>query len=139
MRVVLDTNCFISCIGKKSEWRLAFDAFLSNKYSLCLSTEILLEYEEKFQEFWGAAVASNLLGILITAPEYLFSHAVLQFQSRRLGPDDNKFSDLYLAADADYLVSNDATLPALNRNAFPALKVISRQDFCKLREEGENP
>ncbi len=135
MRAVLDTNCFISCIGKKSEWRPVFDAFLSRKYSLCLSTDILLEYEEKFQEFWGAAVASNLLGILITAPNTSFHAPFYNFNLVGSDPDDNKFSDLYLAAEADFLVSNDTALLALNKNRFPALKVITLQDFCTLLEQ----
>ena len=53
MKVVLDTNCFISCIGKTSPYRNVFDGFLQNRYTLCLSSEILLEYEEIFTEFWG--------------------------------------------------------------------------------------
>ncbi len=31
MKVVLDTNCFISCIGKKSPYRNVFDAFFAKK------------------------------------------------------------------------------------------------------------
>lgn len=51
MKIVLDTNCFISCIGKKSPYRRVFDAYLQKVYTLCVSTEVLLEYEEKFLEF----------------------------------------------------------------------------------------
>jgi len=51
MKIVLDTNCFISCIGKKSPYRNVFEAFLQKRYTLCISSEILLEYEEKFLEF----------------------------------------------------------------------------------------
>ncbi|MFM7852474.1 MAG: PIN domain-containing protein [Flammeovirgaceae bacterium] len=45
MKIVLDTNCFISCIGKRSEYREVFDRFLQRRYTLCLSAEVLLEYE----------------------------------------------------------------------------------------------
>ncbi len=48
MKVVIDTNYFLSCIGKNSIHRNVFDAFLDGKFKLCLSTEILLEYEEMF-------------------------------------------------------------------------------------------
>jgi predicted nucleic acid-binding protein len=66
VKVILDTNCFIGCIGKKSPYRRVFDAFLNLEFILCVSPEILLEYEEKFAEFWGAEVAHNLLGVMLT-------------------------------------------------------------------------
>jgi uncharacterized protein len=52
MKIVLDSNCFISCIGKKFPYRNVFDAFLNGYYVLCVSTEVLLEYEEIFQVKW---------------------------------------------------------------------------------------
>ncbi len=67
MKIVLDTNSFISCIGKVSPYRNVFDAFLNQQYTLCVSTEILLEYEEKFDQFWGEEVSHNLLGTILTA------------------------------------------------------------------------
>jgi len=60
MKIVIDTNCLISFIGKKSPYRNVFDAFLENKFSICASSEILLEYEELFNRFWGNNVANNL-------------------------------------------------------------------------------
>ena len=65
MKVVLDTNGFISCIGKLSPYRNVFDNFLSGAYTLCVSTEILLEYEEIFLDKWGEEVTENLLTRLI--------------------------------------------------------------------------
>ncbi len=53
MKVVFNTNCFISCIGKRSRYRNVFDEFLKEGYTLCVSTEILLEYEEIFSVKWG--------------------------------------------------------------------------------------
>ncbi len=51
MKVVIDTNCLLSCIGKKSIYRNVFDAFLENKFILCANSEIHLEYEEIFYRF----------------------------------------------------------------------------------------
>jgi predicted nucleic acid-binding protein len=64
MKVVFDTNCLLSSIGKKSPYRNVFDAFLTNVFIICCSYEILLEYEEKFNHFWGHEVTRNLLGLL---------------------------------------------------------------------------
>lgn len=132
MKVVLDTNCFISCIGKRSLWRPAFDAFLAGRYTLCVSTEILLEYEEKFQQFWGNTVAANLLGTLLTASNIDLKPVFYNFNLVAQDADDNKFADTYLAANADYLVSNDSALLALNAAEYPAIEVIRLQEFVAL-------
>lgn len=85
-----------------------FDFFLDGDISLVISTEILLEYEEKFQIFWGEEVIQNLPGILPTA-ENVHRQDIFYFFNLVVGDeDDNKFSDTYLASGADYLVSNDS-------------------------------
>ncbi|MEO8819201.1 MAG: hypothetical protein ABI267_01285, partial [Ginsengibacter sp.] len=63
MKVVIDTNCILSCIGKKSTYRNVFDGFLQNRFTLCVNNEIQLEYEETFDRFWGNEVTYNLLGL----------------------------------------------------------------------------
>ena len=121
MKVVLDTNCFLSCIGKRSPYRNVFDAYLEQRFSLCLSTDILLEYEEKFTLFWGEEVTANLLGRLLAGTNTSFHSIYYNFLLVRQDPDDNKFVDTYLAANAEYLVSNDNDLLAL-QIFFPAGK-----------------
>ena len=44
MKVVIDTNCLLSCIGKKSLYRNVFDAFLQKRFTLIVNNEIHLEY-----------------------------------------------------------------------------------------------
>jgi predicted nucleic acid-binding protein len=46
MKVVLDTNILLVSISPKSPYRWIFDAFLSETFSLCVTTDILAEYEE---------------------------------------------------------------------------------------------
>ena len=77
MKVVIDTNCLISCVGKKSPYRNVFDAFLENYFTLCASSEILLEYEETFQRFWGNEVTQNTLGLFEYSDN--FEHVVVAF------------------------------------------------------------
>ena len=132
MKIVVDTNCFISCIGKKSIYRNVFDAFLNGQFILCLSSEILLEYEEKFMQFWGKEVAINLLGTMLTAANISLHNIFYNFLLVSKDADDNKFADTYIASSADILVSNDSALLSLNRNEFPAIKVITLQEFSQL-------
>ena len=46
MKVVLDTNVLLTCLGRRSPTRAIFDALLSQQLTLVVSTSILLEYEE---------------------------------------------------------------------------------------------
>ena len=113
MKIVLDTNCFLSCIGKLSSYRNVFDAFLKQDYTLCVSTEILLEYEEKFDSFWGEEVTHNLLGTILTAENTSLYNVFYFFHLVKGDVDDNKFADIYLASNADILVTTDNYLPLI--------------------------
>lgn len=132
MKVVLDTNCFISCIGKRSPYRNVFDGFLSEKYVLCVSTEILLEYEEIFNIKWGNIVTENLLARLVRAANIESVSNYFRFNAITFDADDNKFADTYITSNADILVSNDSKLLALNNMDFPYFKVITLQEFSLL-------
>ena len=46
--------------------------------------------------------------------------------------DDNKFADLFLAAGADFLVSNDSQILALHKSPFPTFQVITLQEFSAM-------
>ncbi len=132
MKVVIDTNCFLSCIGKNSIHRNVFDAFLDGKFELCLSTEILLEYEEMFDSFWGQNVTHNLLGVLLTAENASLYNIFYYFQLVQDDSDDNKFADTFLASNADILISNDKKLLVLNDLEFPPMQVIQLENFSEI-------
>ncbi|HQX97607.1 MAG: putative toxin-antitoxin system toxin component, PIN family [Chitinophagaceae bacterium] len=129
MKIVIDTNCLISCIGKKSPYRNVFDAFLENKFSNCASSEILLEYEELFNRFWGNNVANNLLGLFETSDN--FEQVLVHFNWQLISKDDddNKFIDTYIAVGADLLISNDSSITSLKANVFPPFNILTLQEF----------
>ena len=45
-KIVLDTNCLLVSISKYGEAYPVWRGFLDGRYTLCVSTEILEEYEE---------------------------------------------------------------------------------------------
>ena len=45
-QVVIDTNCLLQIIARKSPYRPIWDAFLEERYQLCITNEILDEYQE---------------------------------------------------------------------------------------------
>ena len=45
-RIVLDTNCLLISIPYRSPYHTILTAFLSGAYTLCITNEILLEYDK---------------------------------------------------------------------------------------------
>jgi uncharacterized protein len=132
MKVVIDTNCLLSCIGKKSHYRNVFDAFLENRFIIYVNNEIILEYEEIFERFWGTEVTNNLLGLFESSDN--FQQVIVNYNWELVNKDrdDNKFVDTYIAANADLLVSNDSSINALKNNSFPPLTIIKLKEFSAL-------
>jgi putative PIN family toxin of toxin-antitoxin system len=129
MKVVIDTNCLLSCIGKKSPYRNVFDAFHQQKITICVNTEILFEYEEAFNRFWGTDVTNNLMGLFESSDN--FNQVVVHYNWQLISKDedDNKFVDTFVAAEADFLVSNDSSITNLRNNIFPPLRILTLQEF----------
>lgn len=129
MKIVIDTNCLLSCIGKKSPYRNVFDAFLENKFTVCVNNEIILEYEEVFERFWGRDVTNNLLGLFEASDN--FEQVIVNYNWELISKDkdDNKFIDTYVAVNADILVSNDSSITSLKNNSFPPLNILKLEEF----------
>ena len=69
MRVVIDTNQLLSSISPKSSSHWLYQAIFAGRFTLCVTTDILEEYEEIIQ--WGFRrrdVADNVLEALINSP-----------------------------------------------------------------------
>lgn len=64
MRVVLDTNIVLASISRNSPYRLVMDKFRSRDYTICLTTEILLEYEEKLADIFSPSTAETFMEAL---------------------------------------------------------------------------
>lgn len=132
MRIVLDTNVLLISIGSKSPFRTIFNAVLSGRCSLVVTTEILLEYEEKLLEKTNVVVAINIMQAILALPELVRIDQYRRHNRIFTDPDDNKFVDCYLAANADYLVSNDRHFGDLRAAGFPAVRVVSAEGFLEV-------
>jgi uncharacterized protein len=128
LKVVIDTNVFITIIGRKSPNRWIFDKIISGELILCVSNEILWEYEELLSQKTNGIVSRNVIDFLLISP---FVHKTEIFYNWHLivdDPDDDKFIDCYLSSDSVYLISNDHHFEKLKQIDFPNINV------CKLKE-----
>lgn len=132
INIVLDTNCLIASLSKRGNYFNVWRALHSGKYILCVSNEILGEYEEIISRKANALIASNVIQTLVNSPYVSLIDPHYHFHLIHADKDDNKFVDCAIAAGADYLVSNDAHFKVLSAVSFPKLFVIDLLAFSDL-------
>ncbi len=131
--VVIDTNCLLQIISRKSPYRPIWDAFLSGRYQLCVSNEILDEYQEVMEQQITPTVAENVVLLILNKKNTLFVDPHFRLGLITADPDDNKFVDCAFAAGADYLVSEDSHFEVLRTTPFPQLNLVTLDEFMRTR------
>ncbi len=134
MRVVLDTNVLLASIGTRSPLRWLFDALLDGRFTLVVSTPVLLEYEEVLARQTTAYIAGNVLRALLALPTAETVEPRFRWRLPPGDPDDEKFVDAALAAGADAVVTNDGHFDALADLDFPAVRVLTPEAFRRALE-----
>ena len=129
--VVIDTNCLIQMLSKKSPYRPIWDAFLGKRFILCVSNEILDEYQEIIEEQTTAQIAENVILLLMNSSNVNYVDPHFRLQLITADPDDNKFLDCAFASGADYIVSEDTHFEVLSRIPFPTFNVLTMDEFIK--------
>lgn len=129
LRIVLDTHILISSISRKSPFHWVYQKLLEGEFILCVTTDILNEYEELLERFWGAQTAGFVLEAMIHLPNLEKSEVYFRWQLVKKDPDDNKFVDCAVACNANFIVSHDKHFSTLKDIAFPPVKVISADSF----------
>lgn len=130
-RLVIDTNCLIQCISRRSAYHDLWLSLLDGRNSLCVSTEILDEYAEIIEKYTSPVFAESALGVITNNPFTLFINPYFNFKLISADPDDNKFIDCALAANAKYVVTEDSHFEILKHIDFPKVNLISLDDIIK--------
>ena len=140
MRVVLDTNVLIMSISKNSPFHSVWTDFLSGQYTICYTTEILLEYEEILARKVSASFANAILTAIVGAKNTIEIEDYYKMQLITADPDDNKFVDCAFAANARYIVSEDHHYDMLREIDYPRIEVTDIESFmAMLRNQGTVP
>ena len=131
MKIVLDTNILLVSISPNSSYYWVFQKFLSQEFILCLTTDILLEYEEIIINHMGKQAANTVLQIIENSSNVELIVKKFNWNLILADPDDNKFVDCAIAANAKYLVTQDKHFNVLKNTPFPKVEVI---DIVKFKE-----
>jgi putative PIN family toxin of toxin-antitoxin system len=134
MKVVLDTNILLVLVSSRSRYHQIFGAFLDSKYSLCLTTEILLEYGELLSKFLSEDIVGHTFELLENSTNVVLITRYFSFGLIKADPDDNKFVDCAIAANADFIVTNDTHFNVLKSIPFPRVKTITIDEFMAILE-----
>lgn len=129
--VVLDTNCLIQMLSRRSAKFIGWDAFRKGLYNLCVSNEILSEYQEIIGRKASPVVAQNVVSEIIHSPYTIFVNPQYRFHLVEQDYDDNKFVDCAIVSGADYIVSDDAHFDVLESIPFPHVDVIKLHEFLE--------
>ena len=133
-RIVLDTNCLISSLSRHGQYYPVWKGFQTGKYILCVSNDILEEYEEIIAQKTSASVAKNVINLLLKSKNVELINTYFKFWLIEADHDDDKFVNCAFAANATYIVSNDKHFDILKNILFPKLFVLKLKQFLDILE-----
>lgn len=122
MRVCIDTNVLVRLFGTRSPFAEIKGALVAGMLELAVSNEILFEYEEVVTrltdgsrwrqiEGWFETLSALHGNVVRIDPQY-------QFHVIATDPDDNKFIDCAIAAEADFVITDDTHFAALRKAGY---------------------
>ena len=130
--VVLDTNVLIQALPTRSRYHKIWTDFLAGSYCLCVSNEILSEYEEIIGQHASPEVAHNVVEANARHPQTLYRESYFHFHLLSdVDKDDDKFVDCAVASDAEYIVTNDKHFNPLKKIPWPKVEIIKIAEFVK--------
>ena len=132
MRIVLDTNCLIQSISPRSRYYAVWESLVDGRNTLCVSNEIITEYLEILQRLTDHDTAETIIKTIVNSRFVEFITPFYRFELITQDPDDNKFVDCAIAANARYIVTNDHHFDVLKGITYPPIDVITLDNFIKL-------
>ena len=129
--IVLDTNCLLQALPSKSPYHKIWTDVLAGEISLCVNTDILEEYEEILAQKTSPDIAHNVVEAIANLTTTTMLNTYVHFELLSTDLDDNKFVDCAIAADAEYIVTNDKHFNPLRDIQWPKVEIIKIAEFVK--------
>ncbi len=132
MRVVLDTNVFISSFLGTGTPRKIIDFWKEGKITICLSKEIVDEYVEVLERLGlsGEKGVEEFLQLFARNFHSLFTAKTPNLEIVKNDPDDNKFFECAVALKAQFIISGDKAV--LKIKNYMGIKILSPKQFITL-------
>jgi len=128
--IVLDTNCLVSSLSRNSRYYPVWKSFIEGNYVLCVTDEILNEYQEIITQLTGSSeIANNVVLAILNRSNCRHLTVYYRFNLITADLDDNKFVDCAIKANARCIVSNDHHFKELETIQFPRVDVVGLEQF----------
>ena len=129
--IVLDTNCLLQVLPSRSPYHKVWTDILEGQISLCVNTDILEEYEEILAQKATPEIAQNVVEAIANLTTTTMQNTYVHFELLPADSDDNKFVDCAIAAEAEYIVTNDKHFNPLKKIPWPKVEIIKLVEFIK--------
>lgn len=129
--IVIDTNCLIMVISARNAYHKIWQAFLADHFSLCISNEILEEYAEVITRNISVNAARYIIYAIMERKNVKQITPSYKWNLITTDPDDNKFVDCAIAANARFIVTEDHHFNVLRDIPFPSVDVVGIDEFLK--------
>jgi putative PIN family toxin of toxin-antitoxin system len=116
-------------LSRRSRYYPIWRNFVDGKYSICVTNEILAEYEEILTQKIGAEIASNVIKALLDLPNTKIVQVYYHLHLITADPDDDKFVDCAFKSNAKYIVTQDHHYDVLKETPFPYIEVVDIDEF----------
>lgn len=134
MKVVIDTTVFVSSVFGGPP-RDVVEKWFQQRITLCLSEEIFREYHRVLREIGAVSEVEerDLISAFVSGEGVLYVNDPPSVAVVDEDPDDDKFIACALALDADYIVSGDSDLLALD--SYLGTPIRSPQAFLSILDD----
>jgi putative PIN family toxin of toxin-antitoxin system len=119
-------------LPSQSPYHNVWTDFIEGQLELCVSNEILSEYEEVLSIKTNPAFAEAIIKTLINKRNLIRITPTWRFRLIESDPDDNKFVDCAICGQSELIVSNDKHFDILKSINFPYVKVMRIQEYVLL-------
>lgn len=137
LRVVLDTNIYISAIFWGGNPRKVTDLGRDEKIHILTSTDIEEEIDRKLRTKFNLD-ENEVKKILSDFSTFTRSvHITSQIRAVPDDPDDDKFIECAVSGKADYIVSGDKHLIRLKE--YGKIKILKAVEFLWMIEKKQSP
>ncbi len=131
MKVVIDTNVLLVSAAPQSKTYELLEALVDGKIELCMTDQIFLEYEEIFYRLGGFMAKTFMSEVLLDLPKLSYFTVYYKWNLIDVDSDDNKFVDCAIAANADYIITEDKHFNILKTIEFPKIEIINSANFIQ--------
>jgi predicted nucleic acid-binding protein len=125
----------LNMVERRSQHNWIFQELLFGDLELCVTTEILEEYEEIAAMRFGAQRAEFMMQAIINLPKLIQVNVSYRWGLIKADVDDNKFVDCALAGQSPVIITYDKHFKELKSINFPRVYPFKVEDFKRFLED----